>query len=69
MNYDLYLVTDIDVPWVDDNQRFFKDERQEFMALCLQALRERNRPYLMISGSWEERFARAIQAVENLLVT
>ena len=69
MNYDLYLVTDIDVPWVDDNQRFFKEERQEFMELCLQALRERNRPYLMISGSWEERFARAVQAVENLLET
>jgi HTH-type transcriptional repressor of NAD biosynthesis genes len=55
-------VTDIDVPWVDDNQRFFKDERQEFIELCLQALR----PYLMISGNWEERFARARQAVENL---
>lgn len=69
MNYDLYLVTDIDVPWVDDNQRFFKDERQEFMEHCLQALQACHRPYIMISGSWEERFARAVQAVENLLAT
>lgn len=69
MSYDLYLVTDVDVPWVDDQQRFFKDERQEFMERCLQALEQRHRPFIMISGSWEERLARAIQAVENLLAT
>jgi NadR type nicotinamide-nucleotide adenylyltransferase len=67
MSYDLYLVTDIDVPWVDDNQRFFSDRRQEFLDLCLQALEERKRPYIMISGSWDERFARAVRAVEDLL--
>lgn len=67
MSYDLYLVADIDVPWVDDKQRFFKDERQEFMDLCLQALEQRNRPYIMIRGTWDERLAQAIQAVENLL--
>lgn len=69
MTYDLYLVTDIDVPWVDDNQRYFSDaaQRQEFLDLCIQALEERNHPYVMISGTWEERLAKAIQAVEGLL--
>ena len=42
MSYDLYLVTDIDVPWADDNQRFFSDQRQEFLDRCLQALEQRN---------------------------
>jgi NadR type nicotinamide-nucleotide adenylyltransferase len=65
-SYDLYLVTDIDVPWVDDNQRFFSEQRQGFLDLCLQALKQRNRPYMMINGTWDERLARAIRAVENL---
>ncbi|HEY7419020.1 MAG TPA: AAA family ATPase [Ktedonobacteraceae bacterium] len=67
MTYDLYLVTDIDVPWVDDSQRFFSDRRAEFLSLCLQALEQRNRPYTLISGTWDERLAKAILAVENLL--
>jgi HTH-type transcriptional repressor of NAD biosynthesis genes len=66
-SYDLYLVTDIDVPWVDDNQRFFSDIRQEFLDLCIQALEQRNRPYIMISGTWDQRLSKAIQAVEKLL--
>lgn len=69
MTYDLYLVTDIDVSWVDDNQRFFSstNERQQFLDLCIQALEWRNRPYVMISGTWDERLSKAIQAVEKLL--
>jgi len=67
MTYDLYLVMNIDVPWVDDNQRYLADKRQEFLDLCIQALEERNRPYIIISGTWEERFAQAVQAVEPLL--
>lgn len=65
--YDLYLVTDIDVPWVDDNQRFFPHIRQEFLNLCIQALEQRNRPYIIINGTWEERLTKAIQAVEHLI--
>jgi nicotinamide riboside kinase len=67
MTYDLYLVTDRDVPWVDDSQRFFSDYRAEFLNLCLQALEQRNRPYTLISGTWDERLAKAIRSVENLL--
>jgi HTH-type transcriptional repressor of NAD biosynthesis genes len=68
MSYDLYLVPDIDVPWVDDNQRFFSEQkqRQEFLDLCIQALEQRNLPYLLVSGTWDERCAKAISAVEKL---
>lgn len=67
MPYDLYLVMNIDVPWVDDNQRYLADRRQEFFELCIQALEQRNRPYIIIGGSWDDRFAKAVQAVEELL--
>ncbi len=67
--YDLTLLLDIDVPWVDDNQRFFKEneQRQAFFERCRQALETRGRPYVMIHGDWNERKKQAIQAVESLI--
>lgn len=67
MTYDLYLVTDIDVPWIDDQQRYLSEQRQTFLDLCIQTLEQRQRPYTMISGTWEERLTKAMQAVEKLL--
>lgn len=70
MTYDLYLVTDCDVPWVDDSQRFFSEQsqREAFLERCIDVLAQRNLPYLLLSGTWEERRAKAISAVELLLM-
>jgi NadR type nicotinamide-nucleotide adenylyltransferase len=65
--YDLYLVADIDVPWVDDPQRFLPNQRPAFLARCRSELEKRGRPYVMVGGDWEERFRQAIQAVDQLL--
>lgn len=65
--YDLYLLTDVDVPWVEDIVRYLPDERRAFFDRCEAALASRNRPYVRISGSWEERFETARAAVERLL--
>ncbi|BAY10559.1 AAA family ATPase [Calothrix sp. NIES-2098] len=65
--YDLYLVLDVDVPWVDDNQRYLPHMRIEFRDRCIQELRSRNRRYVLISGSWEERFHKACAAVDEII--
>jgi NadR type nicotinamide-nucleotide adenylyltransferase len=65
--YDLYLLLDVDVPWVDDSQRFLAHERPEFFARCRDTLCAANRPYRIIRGSWPERFAQACAAVDELL--
>ena len=67
--YDLYLVTDVDVPWVDDNQRFFSDPktRRELFERFVGALRSRRRPFQVIRGDWATRFETARLAVEGLL--
>jgi len=67
--YDLYLLLDVDVPWIDDAQRNLgeADARRAFFARCKQALDERGRPYVHIYGPWAERFARAVAAVEQCL--
>lgn len=67
--YDLYLLCDVDVPWVDDNQRFFSEQatRERIFARFKEALDGRSRPYVRLRGSWDERFATACEAVSKLL--
>jgi len=65
--YDLYLLTDIDVPWVDDAQRYLPNEREAFMESCVLALESRGRPYRRIRGSWDARMESACAAVDELL--
>jgi len=65
---DLYLLTDIDVPWEDDGTRYFPDpaDRRRFMAACLRVLDEAGVDYVRISGGNEDRLAEAIAAAEGL---
>lgn len=65
--YDLYLLLDIDVPWVEDNQRCLAHRREEFFKRCEQALIARNFPFVRIYGNWQERFNSACQAVDSVL--
>lgn len=65
--YDLYLLLDVDVPWVDDSQRHLPHQRREFFDRCEHALRNRGRPYRVIRGDWAERFAVAVDAVNGVL--
>jgi nicotinamide mononucleotide transporter len=67
--YDLYLLTNTDVPFEPDPQRIFPDEpgRTRCMTLWREALVFRMRPFVEIRGTWEEREKIAIAAVEKLL--
>jgi NadR type nicotinamide-nucleotide adenylyltransferase len=65
--YDLYLLTDVDVPWVQDGQRYLPYARAEFMERCVRALESRGRPYVRIRGTWTERFEAAVAAVQDLM--
>lgn len=65
--HDLYLLCDIDVPWVDDEQRDMPHRREEFFNRCKNALESHDRPYIRISGDWEIRFRTAVAAIDRLL--
>lgn len=64
--YDLYLLTDVDVPWVQDVIRYLPEERLSFFDRCEHELKSRGRPYVRINGDWENRFQSAIDAVTAL---
>jgi HTH-type transcriptional repressor of NAD biosynthesis genes len=66
--YALYLLTDVDVPWVEDQVRYLPTERNSFLKQCQDALESRGRAYLKLSGSWDERFQRAVEACSKLLI-
>lgn len=66
-HYDLYVLLDIDVPWIEDPLRDFGDKRVEMYALFKSELDKRNISYITVSGNWEERKNKVIEAVTRVL--
>lgn len=60
---DLYLLCDIDVPWVADGIRDRPTKRDDMFALFHEALLRRRTPFVRIRGNWDERWALARDAV------
>lgn len=64
--YDLYLLTDVDVPWVADPVRYLPNERESFLSRCEEALAAQGCPWVKLSGSWEQRMRTACAAIDAL---
>ncbi len=65
---DLYLLCDIDVPWVPDgDQRDRSDRREEMQQLFRQALLDRDLDFIEIRGDHENRLDQAIEAIDELV--
>ena len=65
---DLYLLCDIDVPWVADPQRDRADRRSEMHALFERALARFGCRVEVVRGDWAERERRAMELVESVVV-
>jgi NadR type nicotinamide-nucleotide adenylyltransferase len=65
--YDLYLVLDVDVPWVADPQRDSPGDRAALRDLYLAELSSRGHRHVLIRGPWHERFEAACREVDALL--
>lgn len=66
--YDLFILLDVDVPWVDDGTRAFEKQRQWMWNRLREEFESRNLPYIMVKGDFNERFDQAVAAVEKLLL-
>ena len=64
---DLYLLLDIDVPWVPDAIRDRGGQRAHMHGLFRAMLERYRLPFVTIGGGWAERFDRASAAVERVL--
>ncbi len=64
---DLYLLFDIDLPWVDDGTRLFGSAgaRQRFFDLSKAELERRRVRWALVRGEGEARFENAVAAIEG----
>jgi NadR type nicotinamide-nucleotide adenylyltransferase len=64
---DLYLLCDVDVPWVPDGIRDRPTDREQMFGRFDRALLRRRRRLMVIGGDWDSRWAIARSAVASLL--
>lgn len=64
--YALTLLCAPDVPWVEDPVRYRPEGGQLFWERCRRRLESEGRRVVQLSGSWEERWAKAVSAVNSL---
>jgi nicotinamide riboside kinase len=66
---DLYLLTDIDLPWTPDGIRDRGHEREAMHRRFLDELTQRRLPFVLISGPPDERLRQAVKAIDGLVVS
>lgn len=64
--YDLFLLMDIDIPWVDDGTREFPHLRNWHFNRLKTELELRGLNYIVISGDYNERLQKSINAINEL---
>lgn len=66
---DLFLLCKPDIPWIQDELREYPDLRmiERLYAIYKEALSHQTKPWIEISGNYDKRFQKAVQAVDKLL--
>ncbi|RTY76108.1 DUF4301 family protein [Flavobacterium sp. LS1R10] len=64
--YDLFFLTDIDVPWEKDDLRDKAEGRESVFAVFKQSLIDNNKPFITLSGDQDLRLKKAIASVNDL---
>ncbi|MDW5287254.1 ATP-binding protein [Formosa sp. PL04] len=66
--YNLYFLTYIDIPWEADEVRDKPNERQTMFNAFQKALDDNQKPYVLLKGSFKERFDLAVKHIDNLIL-
>jgi nicotinamide riboside kinase len=68
--YDLYLLCDVDLPWVKDDLREYPDlkKRKHLYYIYKDIMINQSTPWVEISGGYDERLQKAIAAVEKFVL-
>ena len=65
--YDLYLLTNIDIPWVKDDLRDKPNEREESFQIFKEELEKNNVPFKIVEGNFEKRFNICKKYIDELI--
>lgn len=65
--YDLYLLCDVDLPWVEDKLREYPDKkiRRKLFLFYKELMANQSTPWCIISGDYKERVKKAIQFIDS----
>ena len=63
---DLYLLCDVDVPWVPDGIRDRPAQRESIFDKFAAELRKRRAHFVVVRGDWDVRWEIALEAVRKL---
>lgn len=66
-NYDHYILTDTDIPFVQDGTRDGQHIRQQMHERFITRLTEEGKPFTIVSGSREARLKKAIEICDQTL--
>jgi nicotinamide riboside kinase len=64
--YDLFFLTDIDVPWEKDDLRDKPEGRESVFAVFKQTLIDTNKPFIRLSGDKDSRLSHAVSIINDL---
>ncbi len=64
--YDLYILTETNIPWEEDKVRSLSDKRDAMFIEFKQVLDDMNLPYISVSGNKESRLSKAVKHIDVL---
>ncbi len=69
-SYDLYLLCDVDLPWVKDELREYPDLeiREKLYHHYKDLLINQSTPWVNISGNYQQRLENAINAIDSVCI-
>ena len=67
--YDLYVVTDVNIPFQRDDIRDGESFRQWMQDRFIEELSKNSTPMMLVTGPHEERFAAAVKRIDEILAT
>ena len=68
--YDLYLLCDVDLPWVEDALREYPDKnvREKLYYFYKDLMINQSTPWCNISGNYEERLEKAVNFIDASII-
>lgn len=66
--FDLHILCSPDIPWEDDPLRENPADRDRLFDLYKSRLSELNKPFVIVSGSHDERLKKSCEAIETISI-
>ena len=67
-DHDFYILTDIDIPWKEDDLRDRPNERRKMLNIFKTKLDQYKFPYKLVSGDLQTRIRESIKIIDKIIL-